>query len=392
MPDREAEQLLLKLLESIQLPEGAYETAVKRYQNLGEWFHRPGSTCAESEPEIFSQGSFRLGTATNGEHYDLDLGCRLRKGITKANTTQKAMKELIGGELELYRSAHGIKERLEEKRRCWRMIYADGFSFHMDIVPCIPEEDPKRTVLKNRMLQESGFDDALASEVSELAVSITDNEDAQYTNITPEWRISNPQGYARWFEARMRLGRAFLEKRASDIGANIEDVPVFRWQSPLQGAVQLLKHHRDEMFSPDDDSRPISVIITTLAARAYSGETTVADAIEGILNSMERHVNPRAPRVPNPVNPAEDFADKWSSGEPADQGLEESFRRWLIQARADFSTIIQHRDVDLVFEAADRGFGIHLDKRLIERTLGLAPAVASGPRTIKDSAPRPWHR
>jgi hypothetical protein len=37
--------------------------------------------------------------------------------------------------------------------------------------------------------------------------------------------------------------------------------------------------HRDRMFENDPDGKPISVIITTLAARAYGGETDVYSAL-----------------------------------------------------------------------------------------------------------------
>lgn len=392
MTNKIAEQLLRKMLEDIQLPESAYETALKRYQNLGEWYHRPESTCSGFAPEIFPQGSFRIGIANNGQHYDLDLGCKLSSGLSKSSLSQRELKKLIGDELELYRIAHGVKEELDEKRRCWRLIYADGFTFHIDIVPCIPEGDEGRNVLKSRMMERSNFDEEMASSVSALAVSITDNKDPQYSEITSDWRISNPQGYAQWFEVRMKLGRLFLEKRAADIGASIEDIPVYRWKTPLQGVVQLLKHHRDVMFANNPDQQPISVIITTLAARAYNGETDLVSALTNILDEMERHVSPTAPRVPNPVNPAEDFADKWDAPDHAHLNLETNFRRWLIQARADFAAICEHRTPDLVVEAAKRGLNTTLEKTLVERALGHSPAIVTSPTTVKKTSPQPWRR
>ena len=390
VPDKKAEQLLVKLLDDIQLPDQAYETAIKRYENLGEWYLRPNSSCAGFEPEIFAQGSFRLGTATNGEHYDLDIGCKLNGGLTTADLSQAQLKTLVGDELEAYRVAHGVKEELTEKRRCWQLAYADGFSFHLDVVPCIPETDHRRSTLRSRMLEESGFDETLASDVSVFAVSITDIEHSNYSAITPDWLISNPQGYARWFESRMRTAVTFLEHRALDMGANIEDVPMFRWKTPLQGAIQLLKHHRNTMFASDNESQPISIIITTLAARAYAGETSLAEALERILATMGELVNQTAPRVPNPVNPAEDFADKWDSRDHSHLELEHNFKRWLIQARAHFAAILRHEDVDNVIEAANRGFGVNLDKRVTERVLGLAPVLGAKVSTIHRTHPQPW--
>lgn len=45
----------------------------------------------------------------------------------------------------------------------------------------------------------------------------------------------------------------------------------------------ILKRHRDGMFASRYDERPISVIITTLAAHAYNGEEKIADALYSIL-------------------------------------------------------------------------------------------------------------
>ena len=56
----------------------------------------------------------------------------------------------MGHELELYRNARGIKEKLAEKKRYWRLEYADGLS-HMDIVRGA-REDRKRIVEK-RMVE-----------------------------------------------------------------------------------------------------------------------------------------------------------------------------------------------------------------------------------------------
>ena len=57
--------------------------------------------------------------------------------------------------------------------------------------------------------------------------------------------------------------------------------------------------------------KPISIIITTLAAQAYRGETDLQETTLGLLDRMLGLINHETLRVPNPVNPEEDFADKW---------------------------------------------------------------------------------
>lgn len=274
MLDNRSNEVLKSILEKIEIPDSAYEKAERRYKDIGEWLHRPESKCVEYDPNVFSQGSFRLGTAIrpdSDEEYDLDMGCNLQQGLSKSQITQEQLKTHIGYELELYRKARGIKEELAEKRRCWRLEYADGLSFHMDIVPCIPESDKDKGVLRRRMVENSRLDGALAQNVSQLAVSITDNTDPKYSVTTDDWRTSNPEGYARWFETRMKTARSVINEREMSFNASIDSLPYYRWKTPLQQAIQLLKRHRDTMFKNNEECKPISVIITTLGVIVKSG-------------------------------------------------------------------------------------------------------------------------
>lgn len=382
--------VLEKILEDIDIPESAYQKAEKRYQNIADWLHRPESRCTEYSPHVFSQGSFRLGTAIKplvNEHYDLDMGCTLRTGISKSTTSQQQLKILIGGELQRYRKAKQIMEELEEKRRCWRLEYSDDLNFHIDVVPAIPEENEfKRAEIKSLMVESSAIDEVLAQEVADLTLSITDNKDKKYTELTPYWRVSNPEGYAKWFESRMRLAREHIQERAIFLAKRIDDVPYYQWKTPLQQAIQLLKRHRDEMYG-DDEGKPISIIITTLAARAYQGERTLSEAVRLIVNNMESYIKPAAPYVPNPVNPKEDFADKWDSAEYADLNLREKFKAWIAQAKADLNLILSGHDNDLIFEAAKNGFNVNIDRSLLGKTMA-SPVVS--PNIINQSSPRPW--
>src|SRR5690625_7827834 len=95
--------------------------------------------------------------------------------------------------------------------------------------------------------------------------------------------------------------------------ADVADMPRYKLNTHLQQLVQLLKRHRDVMYAlpnANTDLKPISIIITTLAARAYRGEANLIDAVRAVPLRMMREINSTEPRVPNPVNPEEDFADK----------------------------------------------------------------------------------
>ena len=382
---------MVKLLE---LPDSAYDKARKRYEDLGEWFDRDESAVSGNNPHIFPQGSFRLGTAIRpldeSEEYDLDLACKLRDGISKDSHTQETLKKLIGIELEAYRKARGIKSELEPKHRCWRLEYQDDLSFHMDIVPCIPADEKRRKAILES-IRKTGLDEYVAGSASQTTISITDNRHEGYKHICDDWNISNPEGYAKWFEYRMnpQQTRILLEK------AQVDDVPLFKKKTPLQRVIQILKRHRDNWSKDNPDSKPISIIITTLAARAYNGETDVVTALGNVLEKMGGLVNPARPRVPNPVDPEEDFADRWYRQDCLHLRLEKNFHDWLLQARTDFQHITSTTDTEFLCEQIEEKFSLRVNESELKKQLGISVAsvniITPKTHTIdrQDSA-RPW--
>jgi len=399
MNDKLTNQVVDEIAAAIEIPESSYETAEQRYKDLGNWFGRPESKCYGFDPHIHPQGSFRLGTAIRplnaDEKYDLDLTCKLESGVDKLVHTQQQIKELVGADVESYRVARGIKEEKEEKHRCWRLEYADQLGFHIDIVPCIPESLDHRLLIKEEMIR-AGAADTLAETVANLTVNITDNRHVNYQRTSADWSISNPEGYARWFESRMKLATLLLEKRAFEAkAATVDALPVFKWKTPLQRCVQVLKRHRDIMFADNPEVKPISIIITTLAARAYRGEADIGDAMQRVLTDMRGLVNSVKPRVPNPVHPAEDFADKWSTTDGRAKKLEENFWLWLAQAQSDFKVIASSTNVDFISEQAMEKFGSALNAKEFRRKYGLTTsAVAASPKIhhITETPAKPWCR
>lgn len=393
---------LSALSESIEIPDSAYEQAKSRYRDLGEWLGRPESTVHHYDPEVFPQGSFLLGTVTrppdaNGG-YDLDLAVKLRHGVSKTTHTQRELKIMIGKELDHYCRARGIQKSLDEKRRCWRLQYQDQLSFHIDVVPCIPEDEHRREMIKEAMTAADTGED-LADGAANLTVSITDTEHPDYYSICLDWNVSNPQGYVLWFTSRVRQAKQTVEM--TEKRAEVTELPTYRLKAPLQRCVQILKLHRDLMFKDDPERAPISIIITTLAARAYQGQEDVGEALLHIVNTMGDHINDRTPRVPNPVNPDEDFSDKWDSDQGQDLGLEENFWRWLYQAQADFAHMAYTKDVDDLAKLATALLGVNLDTTALREKLGRAPEhpakaehgdklPTAKPQVVIKNPPKPW--
>jgi hypothetical protein len=315
----EASLQIDKQIQSLDLPRELADVAVVEYMRIAKWLGAPDSQLARYKLDLYPQGSFRLGTPirpiTHEDEFDIDLVCQLE--IAKENTTQADLKELVGARLRGDPDARG---KLEERRRCWTLFYEK--KFHLDVLPTIP--DPEHW---------------------DTGILVTD------INLV-RWQFSNPLGYARWFFDRMQTSlreeRAVLAK---SMKVDIENVPEWSVRTPLQRAVQVLKRHRDIHFNRDLARRPVSIIITTLAARAYANEPDLARALVEIIEGIGDHIEDRGGKwwIPNPAHEKENFADKWNE-KPA---LRDAFLRWRDKAHEDMEALTRvssERDAEALLE------------------------------------------
>lgn len=402
---KESEATLEEICTKIQLPKSQIEAAESRYESLGEWFNRSDSLSAIYEPHIFPQGSFRLGTAirpaTNNDDFDLDLACKLDR--YPDNCSQNDLRNAISEELSKYIKANNIQSELEEKRRCSRIPYApkSGLGFHLDIVPCKPRGSDFTATLSaslesyhssiNENFNEN--DRRLYESVASKAVAITDTEDKGYHEVDTEWPSSNPEGYAEWFDNKStRFTKVAME-------AKVDPVPdASTERTPLQKAIQLLKRHRDVMFEMNQDfnskSKPVSIIITTLVAQSYQHTDSLEATLENALNTLDSFISDTSSpkQVINPLDPNENFADKWQENEGKELKLEESFRAWVKQARRDFNYILSKHDN--IKEIIKKRFAVDISDELCKE-------ISSQPSrdTIKVTAAipiittnRPWRK
>ena len=307
----EFNQLFRRIAENLDIPDRLYEDAILKYEDVGSWLAADGSELQEYSPEIYPQGSFRLGTMikphTNKDEYDIDLVCHLN--IRKEYTTQKELKQMVGNRLG---KRSDIANILSPSRRCWNLDYPK--QFHMDVLPAIPNEEWLPT-----------------------GIFLTDTD-------LRAWQRSNPKLYAEWFYECMK---PVFEKRrrtlAESYQMNVEEVPRWQIKTPLQRAIQLLKRHRDIHFQEDQENRPVSIIITTLAARVYNNQADLYDALLDIVRDMPKFVETRNGQwwVPNPVEPGENFADKWNEKPERRR----AFFTWLQKVDDDFTTAIQQESL-----------------------------------------------
>ena len=352
-----------------------FEAAVERYQAVGKWLNEEDTLLAEYEPDIYPQGSFLLGTVirpiNNEDEYDIDLVCELRKLRREDVKEKQQLMDMVGARL---RESEIYRRMLEQKKRCWRLNYAEGTRFHMDILPAIP--DRERIVLA----REAG------TAYTTDPILITDKE-------KQDWLKSNPKGYAEWFKDQMK--EQFLterEKVAALTRAKVEDVPEYKVKTTLQRSIQILKRHRDMMFDGRKD-KPVSIIITTLAAQSYRNEPDIVTALQNIVNEMPSHIQMKdgAPYIPNPTRSEENYADSWKDNET----LERNFREWLEKVKSDLDRALLQGNLDLLLESIEPIFEEKLVKmaysRAFETQVKRTPKPEQEPPLVNiNRGPKPW--
>jgi hypothetical protein len=338
--------LLNEIAQALDIPDSLADAAEKKYQAVGTWLGANDSPLAPYAPHIYPQGSFRLGTVikpiSNPDDYDIDLVAEL--ALRKNQLSQKELKNMVGDRLK----AHEIYRQMldEEGDRCWTLQYANSAHFHMDILPAIPDREI------TPILEARGVPLRLA----QTGIAITDKKRDNYARIDTDWLRGNPSGYASWFREQMivryeEIRKSFAEARK----AQVDHVPEYQIKTPLQRSIQLLKRHRDIQFTADPENKPASIILTTLAARAYRNEADLLQAFIHIIDGMPGYLTVKngVTWVENPVDPAENFADRWQ-GHPQ---REPKFKTWLIRVRHDLIALQACDNIDAVGQLLVAFFG-----------------------------------
>jgi hypothetical protein len=348
--------ILNDIAQALDISDTLFEEATEKYKAVGAWLGEGNSPLAAYSPDIYPQGSFNLGTVVkpkdDSDDYDLDIVFQLV--IAKDQISPYDLKKIIGDRLK---SNEMYKRMLDpEGRRCWTLQYAEGAHFHMDILPAIPD---------------LGFPIVLKSQGfpigwSETSLAITDKTWPNYYVVNPDWPRSNPRGFANWFRGRMLVKFNELRKQyAEAMKADIEKVPDYKIKTPLQRCIQLLKRNRDLSFLQEQEDRPISVIITTLAANAYSNEADVLSALLGIIQRMPNFILRKDGKawIQNPVDPLENFADRWEENLQCERKL----RLWLIDLKTALDEVADGTDLDTQSRQLEALFGERIAKTTIEK-------------------------
>lgn len=371
------------LSDEIDVPPSKYREAKEHYDAVGAWLGDDDSDLAPYDPTIYPQGSFAFGTAVRplgDDEYDVDAVCLLQ--LLPHQVTQQQLKALVGDRLKHPRSRYKDKiDPPEGGRRCWTIQYADASKFHLDVLPAIPDDYGWLTAL------------GVPEEWAQNAIRLTDRKT---WNRDTDWPRSNPKGYVAWFKDRMRV-RLDEAKRAlaMEKRAEVETIEDFDVRTPLQRLIQILKRHRDVRYNGDDD-KPISIIITTLAAQAYDNEADLADAILNVVPRMRQSIEQRNGVwwVPNPVNPQENFADKWAET----PSKAEVFFNWLEAVEQEHQNLLGDDGWSGVGDYLGEAFGHRDANAAIEKyaaregrqpgAAAVAPAVIIPRRSEQATTPK----
>lgn len=301
------DKMLRKIGKEIEISKTEHEKAVKSYNAVGTFID---NNIPQYDIKVVPQGSFRLGTVikpiTDEDEYDIDLVAIIDHKFLSA----KELKNIVG---EALKSSDRYSEKLVEGKRCWTIEYSESSKYHMDILPTMMSD----TYLINK----------------ELTMTHKEDEKSDY-----EFRQTNPEAYYDWFVERMEEERKRLkEEYAIRNKLEIVDVPEYEIKTTLQVAIQILKRYRDIKFKETPDIKPISIILTTLMAKVYTGKESVYELIEKFSKEYMMHIEKDENGniiIRNPVNENENFADKW----PKHPERRKAFFKFMTELEEDLVT------------------------------------------------------
>jgi hypothetical protein len=313
--DEKLNMIFNSIAKELDITQTMLDKAVVAYNALGEHIKTSNE---DWQVEVYPQGSFELGTVIKplnaDEQYDVDLVILLKQPKFSAENLRGNVKTLL--------ETHGrYIDKIQEKKPCLRIQYADSSQFHMDIACAKTGEGPSNLEIEIACI----------------------NKDSEYY-----YRPSNPKGYIEWFKRAMAYDQIVLERQRQFEGADtkVEEIKLTNIHSPLQKTIQILKRHRDIFFSKrsDADDGPSSIIITTLCGLAYEyvRESNLPNENLFLLIKNMLTIFPifikfdevEGWTLNNPSDEDENFIKKWND----EYRLKTLFDDWLVQARTDILT------------------------------------------------------
>ena len=320
------EEFIVAMLKNLELPPDKRAAAEVRYKEFGRHIARKLGV-AETDVHVVVQGSMRTQTTIHGdgrENFDLDVVVKLSGPTFEGLRESELFFKQFGASLKGLEGAGDATA----KNRCWRLPYP-GEPFYFDVTTAVP-----------------------------MSAEIT-GTDLRVRDPITTWSPSNPEEFADWFctiaNKRLPFQEEKLRKFAMEAKTVVDPIPKdqVHINDILRRMVQLMKLHRDSYYKQQSDARcegkPISVILVTLAAKAYNEIVTTEPNAYSSTIEVALEVVARMPkfidrgllgiRVDNPAltgKRGENFADKWNS----DKGLRNNeFNAWHGQLTADLDAL-----------------------------------------------------
>lgn len=334
MRKAEIYSVLDEICRVLELSAAQLEAARTSYEAVAEWLSASDNPILKWI-EIYAHGSAGLGTTVRPigrEDFDVDLICKVLRFT--ADRPPSELKRIVGDRLRENTRYAGM---LEEKKRCWRLNYAR--EYHLDISPTI------------------------------INVECGNGGELVPDKKLREFKPTNPKGYKALFERRAALMPKLRARKAimAEDRAGVEPFPVHGTaKGILRRTVQLLKRHRDVHFlDVVEEVAPISIIITTLAARSYEycvnnfPFDSELDVLIATIRLMPHFIDQpfvngrRIYVVANETTIGENFAERWNT-EPARAA---AFYTWHAKALADFEALPDLEGIDVLARNLGKSLG-----------------------------------
>ncbi|RMD58799.1 hypothetical protein D6833_12430 [Candidatus Parcubacteria bacterium] len=105
--------------------------------------------------------------------------------------------------------------------------------------------------------------------------------------------------------------------------------------------------------------------------------------MDHIVNNMERFIRATEPRISNPVDPEEDFTDRWNAK------LERNFRSWLEQVKQDYAHFGKGLSKEELNEAIQAKFNVTVSHETL-RAASVPKQDYEPPLVNVSGAPKSW--